>query len=436
MFLKNNRSWFTLVELIVVITILSILWTIAFLSLNGYSSSARDSVRITDVSLIQKWLEIYDTKAGFYPMADGNYVTVTSSGSDISYQGFVWSKLSTLLGLNNWIIDPLDGGQYTYSVDTKYRKYHIVWLTENKDSLAFVSKTYALDFSNRNILSKWNFSLSIISNTGNTINTPLNYLQNWWTKDIDSLDPNIYWMYHNCKEIKNTLHTNTSWLYQINPTWTKVINVQCDMETNGWGWTIFQKRMDGSMDFYRDWADYKNWFWNPLTEYWIWNDNLNILTNSFETTWLRIDMQTKKTDGGIKRYAEYSSFSTDTEANKYRLSVSWFSWDTYNSFWGHSWFSFTTRNQDNDTNIGNCAVSYKWAWWYWTCHSANLNWLYLNWIHNSYANGINWSGFVWLPGNTPCEWYNPWPNNSVNCSTHPSSWWGFYSLPFVEMKLR
>lgn len=47
--LRNNKKlWFTLVELIVVITILVILWTIAFTSLSGFSWGARDSSRVSD----------------------------------------------------------------------------------------------------------------------------------------------------------------------------------------------------------------------------------------------------------------------------------------------------------------------------------------------------------------------------------------------------
>lgn len=43
-----EKKAFTLVELIVVITILAILWTIAFISLSWYSAEARDSKRISD----------------------------------------------------------------------------------------------------------------------------------------------------------------------------------------------------------------------------------------------------------------------------------------------------------------------------------------------------------------------------------------------------
>ncbi len=48
----SGSAAFTLVELIVVITILAILGTIGFLSLQGYSSSARDSTRSSDLASI------------------------------------------------------------------------------------------------------------------------------------------------------------------------------------------------------------------------------------------------------------------------------------------------------------------------------------------------------------------------------------------------
>lgn len=48
-----KKQWFTLVELIVVITILAILWSIAFISLQGYSSDARNSKRTSDLNSIQ-----------------------------------------------------------------------------------------------------------------------------------------------------------------------------------------------------------------------------------------------------------------------------------------------------------------------------------------------------------------------------------------------
>ncbi len=58
----HHLSGFTLVELIVVITILVILGTIAFVNIGGYSSNARDSTRVSDLTNIAKGLDILYAK--------------------------------------------------------------------------------------------------------------------------------------------------------------------------------------------------------------------------------------------------------------------------------------------------------------------------------------------------------------------------------------
>ena len=41
----------------------------------------------------------------------------------------------------------------------------------------------------------------------------------------------------------------------------------CDASTAGGGWLVIQRRIDGSVDFHRDWEDYENGFGNLYGEF-------------------------------------------------------------------------------------------------------------------------------------------------------------------------
>ena len=112
-----------------------------------------------------------------------------------------------------------------------------------------------------------------------------------------------------------------SGVYTIDPDGLGAFDVFCDQTTAGGGWTVFQKRLDGSIDFYRGWSDYKSGFGNVIGEFWLGLDRINRLTNS-ERYRLRVDLEDIE---GKTAYAEYDMFAVTSERIKYRLSLGTYS---------------------------------------------------------------------------------------------------------------
>ena len=208
-------------------------------------------------------------------------------------------------------------------------------------------------------------------------------------------------MYTDCKDAFTQGQT-TSGVYIIKPDHQPEFQAYCDMDTDGGGWTVFQRREDGSVDFYRYWTDYQQGFGHPSGEFWLGLDKIHRLTRT--ATQLRIDLQDFQ---GNSRHARYSSFSVGDSASRYTLSVSGYSGTAGDSFTGQNGFKFSTRDQDNDGSGHNCAQTNKSGWWYAACWSAHLNGVY---------HGGSYSGYDGV------AWY---------------AWRGYhYSFKFTEMKLR
>lgn len=170
--------------------------------------------------------------------------------------------------------------------------------------------------------------------------------------------------------------------------------VFCEM-VNGTAWTTIQRRIDGSVEFYRGWNEYKNGFGDVDTEFWLGLDNIYALTNQGQYM-LRIDMSDWE---GNHFHAEYDSFRLDPPADKFALHVSGFhgnAGDSLTSYWeNHDGQPFSTYDQDNDNRYyDNCAEHFHGAWWFNSCFESHLNGVYYHkGSHDNYfvRNGIQWN---------------------------------------------
>ena len=161
------------------------------------------------------------------------------------------------------------------------------------------------------------------------------------------------------------------------------------MDTDGGGWTVFQRRIDGSVDFNRNWADYKRGFGNLDEEFWLGLDKINRFTEARITNTLRVELTDTQ---GNTAYAKYSTFNVGDGTTKYTLSIAGYSGTAGDSMvnsnfpYNANGKKFSTKDSDNDVWAGgSCALNRVGAWWYGHCGYANLNSAYApdkyNWYH-------------------------------------------------------
>ncbi|XP_063402248.1 fibrinogen-like protein 1 [Mytilus trossulus] len=162
--------------------------------------------------------------------------------------------------------------------------------------------------------------------------------------------------------------TKPSGVYTIYPDEFNGIQAYCDMSTDGGGWTVIQRRIDGTTNFDRIWVEYREGFGDPKKEYWLGNKYLNILTTNGKYE-LRIDL----TDTNNKMtYAVYKTFSVGDENSQYKLTSEGYSGTAGDAMKRNNGMKFSTKDRDNDTHRSSCASVYG-AWWYWSCSFSELN---------------------------------------------------------------
>ncbi|XP_062699598.1 ryncolin-1-like [Aedes albopictus] len=138
----------------------------------------------------------------------------------------------------------------------------------------------------------------------------------------------------------------------------------CEQEKHGGGWLVIQHRFDGSVNFYRNWTDYKNGFGKVDGEFWIGLEKLHKLTKNKNTT-LMVEIEDHDGNYG---YGSYNSFEIGNETEKYVLKrLGAHAGSINDSMRVHEGNMFTTRDSDNDKFNGNCAQEEGGAWWYKQC---------------------------------------------------------------------
>ncbi|XP_033941040.1 fibrinogen gamma chain [Pseudochaenichthys georgianus] len=225
-----------------------------------------------------------------------------------------------------------------------------------------------------------------------------------------------------CQDIANKGAT-TSGLYYVKPAKaTEQFLVYCEIDSFGRGFTVIQRRRDGSVDFNKDWVQYKEGFGylspDDTTEFWLGLEKMHLLTSSTTMpTVLRIELVDWE---GNTKYADYTTFRVGTEVGMYRLTYGYylagdagdafdgfdFGDDSSDKFYtSHNGMQFSTFDKDNDKFDGNCAQQDGSGWWMNRCHAAHLNGKYYQGGRYTEKDAGEFgydNGIIWV------TWHNRW----------------------------
>nr|XP_002121464.3 angiopoietin-related protein 7 [Ciona intestinalis] len=258
-----------------------------------------------------------------------------------------------------------------------------------------------------------------VTNDVTSIGTRLNRVENW-VADGESdggrplppipvaLHPQPDVPPNDCQELYNLGYTESG-VYRIHPWQSReTFEVFCEQNYYGGGWTVIQRRRDGSVDFNRDWNDYALGFGEPSGEYWLGNENIHQLTNqnTFRLHIVLLDW------AGNRAYAEYEGFRVSSSRDYYSVRFGGYSGTAGDALRGNPedgsrnayLARFGARDLDNDScrpcmyegqAFESCAERHSAGWWYRACTDSNLNGRYITSDNFGRCNGADCLGIQW-----------------------------------------
>lgn len=238
---NKNNFWFTIVELVVAMTILLILTGMWFYSYTQNVVDARDSVRISDIASVSSQLKLYKKSRWAYPLPGDSFDIL--NGTRLVAIQWLLNENVTLTTLDKIPYDPSAELPYSYSVTRNKQEFQLALTLESSETwtavLEWDYKTVSKNVLPTIMLAASGWSDRDIS--GSSANRQLFIFNQWYhnlpyTHDWNNApysdgtsfaqllsDPNIvFWQntdYRNCDEIFEAgKHISASWVqetYQI-----------------------------------------------------------------------------------------------------------------------------------------------------------------------------------------------------------------------------
>ena len=232
----QNKKAFTLVELIVVVTILAILSTIWFVSYSWYLASVRDTNRISQLKAIWDWLHLHSTKKSL-PLPDSKISITSWTWTDkktIAYQWYVWKDVIDTIGYTSEWLDPKDNTYFSYYLTRDKKYFQLMAFLEEKQETISVSAKFsplkwewlvqAVDYEIRYPHTQWK-KLWILTDNKNTPIQDVSSIKTSKEFNTYNVGSNEYKSYLKSNEVITWTWTTFSKLKDIAKVWWKWYSV-------------------------------------------------------------------------------------------------------------------------------------------------------------------------------------------------------------------
>ena len=462
---KKNKRGFTIAELIVVVMILAILWTIAFLSTKWYLKKTRDAVRWTDLRTIELALETQLTnwQRLFVPK---DKVDILASWSLIWHQWYMSEDILNKILVNKWWKDPLDNSLYTYSIDRYKEKYQLMWFMEVAVEEDFFETVSAADLSERKPIVLWDelwIFLDPITNIPvqyywmdveilNTNDENLVYVNNdkvygkvtWTWEVIERIMSHNINPYKNCINILKSWNSKWSRKYKIYPDWVNGYYTYCDMITlMSFIWKpdescyslmlLWYSKWDGIYTINPTWSEDTDVYCDMTTNWWWWTLLMkwtNWHTFHYESNYWTTNNTLNKTDLTLNNAdAKYQAFN-DLKIRDIMAQwpdawwMEWYKEDAFENLTALVWFdtfhSWWVPQEQSDWNSTYFSSQTKqctsWPWNYWTkLKDLGSTYWWARWWYGFNENGC------WQYASDDA-WWGIWLQTSRNSAREYSAW--------------
>lgn len=193
--LIRKKSAFTLIELIIVITILAIVSTLAFLWMQNYIQDAKNTKIVTELQNAQEWFSVYQIQHGNLPLPE-DAITISSYGFLLWYQWSLWDMVAKEIKLSSTPTIQWKNTYFVYNTDVQRNFFQIGWFLSNRSN--YFSQTHADGEDKSTFYTLWNQLGILFTQTWGSL-SPLSHLK---SESFTWIDVKIFsWILSDNREV-------------------------------------------------------------------------------------------------------------------------------------------------------------------------------------------------------------------------------------------